>query len=106
MTSYTNTSLTKLFLFTTLSTSVISLPYDNAESLIPEINPNYENHMSLTDSDWRDNAFNNSTDYTLQTENSDKIDTIIGFSKKVIENSIDIDSEYVDIVNENFWDLI
>jgi len=106
MTSYTNTPLTKLFLFTTLSSSVISLPYDNAENLIPEIKPNYEHHMTLTNNDWRDSAFNSSTDYTLQNESSDKIDAILGFSKKVIENSKDIDSEYVDIVNENFWDLI
>jgi len=104
MASYT--SLTKLFLFTTLSSSVINLPYDNAENLIPEIKPNYEHHMSLTNNDWRDNAFNSSTDYTLQIENSNKIDAILGFSYKVIENSVDIDSEFVDIVNENFWDLI
>ena len=30
----------------------------------------------------------------------------MGFSKKITDNLKDIDSEYVDIVNENFWDLI
>lgn len=102
----TDIPMTRLLLFSALSASVISLPYEYSEVLIPEANPDFEYNLSSVDSDWRDNAFNRSTEYMLQDEKSDKIDAILGFSKKVIENSKDMDGEYVDIVNENFWDLI
>ena len=36
----------------------------------------------------------------------EKLQTIIDFSKKVLQNTKDIDSEFVDIVNDNFWELI
>lgn len=56
--------------------------------------------------DWKDFAFNQSVDYQLQDESMEKLQTIIDFSKKVLQNTKDIDSEFVDIVNDNFWELI
>jgi hypothetical protein len=44
---------------------------------------------------------NNST-YTIQIEDEMILDETI----EIIENSIDIDPEFVDIVNDNFWELI
>ncbi len=35
-----------------------------------------------------------------------KIQTILKFAENLISNSQDMDGEFVDIVNENFWDLI
>lgn len=99
-----NSSLTNLVVLATLSSTVLSLSYDDSTTLIPEVKPDYAHHMNLAD--WKDNAFNISTDYTIQDDYSEKIQTILGFSKKILDNSKDLDSEYVDIVNENFWDLV
>lgn len=99
----TNTTLTSFVILATLSSSVISLPYDSS-SLIPETISQYTCQNSIAD--WKDNAFNSSSGYHLQEEYPIKIKTIIDFSRKIVENSIDIENEYVDIVNENFWDLI
>jgi len=42
----------------------------------------------------------------MQKNDDEKIQTIVGFSEKVLSNTIDIDNENVNIVNEKFWDLI
>lgn len=41
-----------------------------------------------------------------QLKDEDKIQVIIDFSQKLLNNSKDIDGEFVDIVNKNFWDLV
>lgn len=99
-----NSSLTNLVVLAALSSTVVSLSYDDSTSLIPEVKPEYESHVNL--SDWKDGAFNISTDYTIQDDYTEKIQSILNFSKKILDNSKDLDSEYVDIVNENFWDIV
>jgi hypothetical protein len=37
---------------------------------------------------------------------NEDIEILIDFVKFLIDNSKDIDPEFVDIVNNNFWDLI
>lgn len=39
-------------------------------------------------------------------EDKEKLQTIIDFSNKVLQNTKNIDSEFVKIVNDNFWELI
>ena len=101
MTTTTNTGLTTLLLITSISTSAISLPYDSS-GLIPNMNQQYEQHQDI--SEWNENVFNKLPAYSIQEE--ERYKTIIEFSQKIFNNSRDIDSEFVDIVNENFWDLI
>jgi hypothetical protein len=96
-------SLANFVILATISSSVLSLSYDS-DSLIPKMNHNYNHQNNIAD--WKDNAFNLSSDYQIQNESLVKIQTIVEFSKKVLSNTKDIDSEYVDIVNENFWELI
>lgn len=103
MGTISNSSLSNLLVLAALSSTVICLPYESY-SLIPEVRYSYQYHVNIAD--WKDTAFNLSADYKIQDENSSKIETIVAFSKKIIGNSIDIDSEFVDIVNDNFWDLI
>lgn len=98
-----NSTLTSLILFATISSSVVCLPYDT-DSLIPHTNAKYVCNVAV--SDWKDFAFNQSEDYNLQLNHNSKIQTIIEFSKKLVDNSRDIDQDYVDIVNDNFWNLI
>ena len=104
MSPISNSTLTNLILMATISSSVISLSYDSSDSLIPKYQATY-NHMNNI-AEWKDNAFNILPDFSLPNEEQGKIQTIVGFSHMVLSNSTDIDSEYVDIVNENFWDLI
>lgn len=101
----TNTynSLANIVLLATISSSVISLSYDS-DTLIPKINHNYSFQNNIAD--WKDYAFNQSLDYQLQDESMEKLQMIIDFSKKVLQNTKDIDGEFVDIVNDNFWELI
>jgi hypothetical protein len=96
-------SLANLVILATISSSVISWSYDS-DSLIPKLNHTYEYQNNI--SDWKDKAFNESSGYQLHDENLVKIQTIVEFSKKVLGNTKDIDNEFVDIVNENFWELI
>lgn len=99
----TNTSLANIILLATMSSSVLSMNYE-LDTFIPKMNYKFSYQSGLTD--WKDNAFNHSTDYQLLDESLINIQTIINFSKKVISNTKDIDNEFVDIVNDNFWDLI
>lgn len=45
---------------------------------------------------------------SVLSENTEieKIETIIDFSRTLLENSKDIESEIAELVNEHFWDLI
>jgi hypothetical protein len=104
MSPLSNSTLTNLILMATISSSVISLSYDSPDSLIPKYEAKYIHMNNIAE--WKDNAFNTLPDYSLPNEEQEKIQTIVGFSHMVLSNSSDIDSEYVDIVNENFWDLI
>lgn len=104
MSPVSNSTITNLILMATISSSVISLSYDSQDSLIPKDEATYTIMKNIAE--WKDNAFNTLPDYTLPNEEQEKIQTIVGFSHMVLSNSTDIDSEYVDIVNENFWDLI
>lgn len=104
MSPVSNSTITNLILMATISSSVISLPYDSQDSLIPKYEATYTHMKNITE--WKDNAFNTLPDYSLPNEEQEKIQTIVGFSHMVLSSSTDIDSEYVDIVNENFWDLI
>jgi Tat protein secretion system quality control protein TatD with DNase activity len=41
-----------------------------------------------------------------QDEDVIKMNTLISITMNLLENLTDIESEFVDIVNDNFWDLI
>ncbi|MCY1721852.1 hypothetical protein OU798_15970 [Prolixibacteraceae bacterium Z1-6] len=106
----TQSNTTKsLILFTALGTSLsaatIALPYEevcinNSDKAIhyeTAVNNPYMNLINQVDES-----------YSLWQNNSeiDKINSIIALSERIISNSKDIESEYVEIVNDNFWDLI
>ena len=102
-----NSALANIIILASISSSAISLSYESyisGESIIPSMETNYTHTENLPD--WKDNAFNTSPDYQLYSEVEEKILTIVNFSRQVLSESSDIDSEYVDIVNQHFWDLI
>lgn len=104
MLTNSNTSLSNLFILASLSSSVVSLSHETESYLTPLHVASFEHHANIAD--WKDNAFNPSFDYSFHNEDVEKIHTMISFTKNLLENSKDIESEFVDIVNDNFWDLI
>ena len=104
MRSISNSSLSNLIVLATLSSSVVSLPYEDFTSPIPDSKTDYSRQMMS--GDWKDNAFVESTDYSIKNDVAERIQTILNFSKNVSYNSKDLDSEFIDIVNEHFWELI
>lgn len=104
MSPLSNSSITSLMFFATLSSSVIMLPYELTNTLIPTSEVNFTKMENIAD--WKEKAFNTSSDYTFNNEADMKIQIIIGFSSRILDNSTNIDSEFVDIVNEHFWELI
>lgn len=104
MLTNSNTSLSNLVILATLSSSVVSLSHETESYLTPQHEAEFEHHVNIAD--WKDNAFNSSFDYSFHNEDVEKINTMVSFTKNLLENSKDIESEFVDIVNDNFWDLI
>lgn len=105
MTPISNQSVTKnLIIFATLSSSVVAMPYEYSEAIIPSEEVKIKSMENMPD--WDATLFNPLASNSVINDDNEKIDTIIDFSQKVLEDSMDMDSEYVDIVNENFWDLI
>ena len=104
MSPHSNSLFTNLMFITTLSSSVMILPYEISDSILPTSEAVFTKMENL--SDWKEKAFNPIPDYSLQHEIDEKVRTMIGFSSNILSNTTDIDSEYVDIVNEYFWELI
>lgn len=104
MLTNTNTSLSNLVILATLSSSVVSLNHVTESYLTPQLKAKFEHRVDIAD--WKDNAFNKSYDYSFHNVDVEKINTMISFTRNLLDNSKDIESEFVDIVNNNFWDLI
>ncbi|NJO88533.1 MAG: hypothetical protein HC831_05885 [Chloroflexia bacterium] len=104
MLANTNTSLSNLVILATLSSSVVCLSHETENYLTPQHEAKFEYHVNIAD--WKDKAFNQSFNYSFNNVDIEKINSMLSFTKKLLENSKDIDSEFVDIVNDNFWDLI
>ena len=78
---------------TELSNTIIPLflEFQNAKIELPRLVAEYEQIEEL-----REDIQKNENYYEI----------IINFSKYLVEKSKNIDSEFVDIVNDHFWDLI
>ncbi len=79
------------------------LPYN----LNPEFNPGVSGKYSVEKeiTDWNIPLVN-LPEYSSAQKDLDKIQIILDFSQKLMNNSKNLDSEYVDIVNKYFWDLV
>ena len=110
MLNYLSNSTINIILLSSLSGSTVgvALPYENVENLIPQSNievtvqnkfPNISNLLIDGDSN------NYSLLSYVRYDNENNINAILQFSKRIIENSKDIDAEFVEIVNQNFWEL-
>ncbi len=47
------------------------------------------------------------SDYSFYSSSDElKINSLISFSSKLLMNSKDIESDFVELINKNFWDLL
>ncbi len=98
----TNSNLSiLLFASVAASSTITSLSYDVNPMYNPSIAGTYHVEKEISD---RVNLFNSSEYYFY--EEKEKIDVILDFAHRLIDKSKDIDNEFVEIVNEYFWDLI
>ncbi len=98
----TNSNIKNYIIMTALSSSVLSFNYEEVNPLIPTTNAEY--NFENSDS-WKYQSIYNAMSFDKGEEITEKENIILEFSNDLISNSSDIDSEFVDIVNDNFWDL-
>lgn len=98
-----SSSLPNLLFLATISSSSLNIHVENYHTF-NNYDISLEHKVNITD--WKDNAFNSSVDYTFHNEDISKIETMLSITNTLLNNSEDIESEFVGIVNENFWDLI
>jgi len=99
-----NSTLSILFFASVASATVTPLPYD-----INPVHTSYENipyNVKKELSEWTIENMSSFSHFDLSYAEQEKLDTILEFTQKLISDSKDIDSEFVEIVNEHFWDLI
>ncbi|HOF55974.1 MAG TPA: hypothetical protein PLD74_09545 [Prolixibacteraceae bacterium] len=100
----TNASIYNLLFLATISGSSVNLGYDQ-NYLIPGIKMVSEIQTQNIE-DWRMNVLNLSPGYTIMEDESEKLAILCRFSQKLIDYGVDLDSDIVEMVNENFWDLL
>jgi hypothetical protein len=86
------------------SATVTQLPYDTN----PVNNPYDIGSFNVKKeiSEWDRTNMTTFSQSDLPYAERQKLDTVLDFAQKLISDSTDIDSEFVEIVNEHFWDLI
>ncbi|KAF0239193.1 MAG: hypothetical protein FD181_173 [Prolixibacteraceae bacterium] len=98
----TNTSISNLLVLASISSSVLPLQYES--DYILQNNASYIYCQDIAD--WSASILQNPLNYVASNYNIEKFKTLLVFTKTLIENSTEIEVEIVDLVNENFWDLI
>ena len=100
----TNASICNLLFLATISGSSVNLGYDT-NNLIPGINM-VSDIQTQNIEDWKMNVLNLSPWYTIMEDESEKLAILFRFSQKLVDYGVDLDSDIVEMVNENFWDLL
>lgn len=98
----TSTNLKSLVLMTAISTAIVPFNYQNYDKIAPttEVAFNFP-----PDKSWHYNSISKEDSYLNVLEN-EKIGIIMNFSQDLIDNSTELDAEFIQIVNNNFWDLL
>lgn len=98
----TNTNLKGLVLMTAISSAIVPLNYESYDKITPTIESAYN---FLPDRTWQYNSIFIEDNYVNVLEN-EKQEIVLNFSQDLISNSTELDSEFVEIVNDNFWNLL
>lgn len=104
MTENTTSTIKPLFLATAMAIA-FTPTYINKEELLP--NDNHEILMEKNDSIWSSNY--QIQDYSFNVNSSaqiNKISILESFIHTLAVDSLDIDEEIVELVNDNIWNLI
>lgn len=71
-----------------------------------EQNIELDNIVETKSSDLLEILNDNSDSLKIIDDDEVKLRTLLNFANKFAENQKNIDSEIVDLVNDNFWDLV
>jgi len=101
----TSSNITNLLLLTALSSSAISLGYENNQNIAPSEMAQYNFKETKT---WSYSSMPENNEYSVSNFSQEqiKIDTIVRFSNELVGNNESLDSEFSQIVNDNFWDIL
>ena len=99
-----NHQLSTLSIVLSLSSSMTNLDSDN--NILEFDKMNKLDYIQDNIEDWREKAFNSTANYDLGKDDIDKFDTLVHFTNNLIQKSKDLDSDFVEVVNDNFWDLV
>lgn len=87
---------------TALSSAIIPLNYEWFDKIDPSIEVPFS---YVPDKTWNYNSISNEDIYLNSIEN-ERLKIVMNFSQDLINNSTELDYEFVEIVNNNFWDLL
>ncbi|NEW79844.1 MAG: hypothetical protein GZ086_10565 [Gelidibacter sp.] len=98
----TSTNLKGLVLMTAISSAIVPLNYESYDKITPTVEAIYN---SAPDRAWQYNSISIGGNYVNVLEN-EKLEIVLNFSQDLISNSTELDIEFVEIVNDNFWNLL
>jgi len=99
MNKSTGTNIGANLIIAAFGTAIIApIQYDFNTYFVPNETPVYRN---LTSNSWEE-EINLSTTYNIEQ----KINALKTFSEKILKNTKNIDPEILEIVNQNYWDLL
>lgn len=99
----TTTNLTNVMLFTALSATLVPLNYEFKSD---SFQPHTESVYSVNQYEALKYTPIENIRLTSNFSDVEKLEIIVDFSKNLVANSIDLDQEFVKLVDENFWDLL
>lgn len=101
----TSTNITNLLLLSALSSTVVSLSYENSQNIAPTEVTQYKFKENKT---WSYNSIleNNIYNTPYLSEEQNKINAILKFSNELVSSNVTLDPEFSKIVDDNFWDLL
>ena len=100
-----NNQLSTFAIMLSLSPNMTTnLDYDN--SILEFDNIKNVDYVKDNIEDWREKAFNSTANYDLEKNHINKFNTLVHFTSNLVQNSKDLDSDFIEVINDNFWDLI
>lgn len=100
----TSSNIRSLILLSALSSSILPVSYEINRSITPSIEATYKFDKATT---WDYREIDNKSNFELNNRiETEKMNIILSFSKELVDNLTEMDSEFIEIVNSNFWDLL
>lgn len=98
----TSTTISQLLLVLSIGTSTVT-PLTYEEVSLPRMPSKLEFRADI--SEWSKNI-SIEVPYYVKTSEELKFSLLIDFAEKLIKESVDMDYEFTDVINDYYWELI